>query len=73
MAARPGRFLLAAMRDERPDTPQQLAERIRRRDICDQIAKEREARYPRVTAENAREVLDWQDARLRELIGGEMA
>lgn len=52
------------------DTAEQVAERIRHRAACEQALREREERFPVLTAENAREAIAWQDARIAELTRG---
>lgn len=63
---RPGRLLRQLMR---PDPPGAAAERIRHRAIAEQAVREREAKWPILTAENAGEAIAWQTARIIELEG----
>lgn len=51
----------------RPDSAEQIAERIRHRAACDQAVREREQRFPTLTTENAAEAIAWQTARIAEL------
>lgn len=67
---RAGRAVRESMR---PDTAEAVAERIRHRVLCDQAVREREARFPTLTALNAGEAIAWQDARIRELTAAEPA
>jgi len=69
VSPRPGRFLLACMRDDATaNSPARVAERLRRRAIAEQVGREIEERFPGgITAENAAEALAWQRARLTEL------
>lgn len=50
-----------------PDTREQVAERVRHRAASERAVKEREERFPVLTAENARAAMDWQEARIKEL------
>jgi hypothetical protein len=50
------------------DTQERFAERERNRKASEQVTAEREARFPVLTAENAAEVIAWQEARLKELL-----
>ena len=51
-----------------PDTPEALAERLRRNAASEQVGREVQERWPTITAENVGEVLAWQTARLHELV-----
>jgi hypothetical protein len=53
-----------------PDTAAVIAERIRAREISEQVDRERDARFGAITAENADAVIKWQAARLAELRRG---
>lgn len=50
------------------DTPETIAERGRYRTAAEQAVREREARYPVLTPENAREAIAWQEMRIKELV-----
>lgn len=51
-----------------PDTEASVAERRYYDDVIrPQIDIERSARYPRITADNAREMIEWQERRIAEL------
>jgi trans-2-enoyl-CoA reductase len=52
----------------RQDTAEQIAERVRHREACEQAHRECLERWPELTPENVREALDWQNARLAELL-----
>ena len=64
---RAGRVLRQFMRDEATETPARAEERKRHRAACEQALREREARFPVLTAENADEAIRWQEQRIREL------
>lgn len=51
-----------------PDTPAQVAERIRRRAAGEQAHREMLARFSPLTPQNAVEAFAWQDARIQELM-----
>lgn len=53
--------------NDRANTPQAIAERLRRRAICEQVDRERGERFPTITAENVRDFIAWQDRRFAEL------
>jgi len=53
-----------------PDTAGAVAERIRAREISEQVDRERDTRFGAITAENADTVIEWQAARLAELRRG---
>jgi len=57
------------MRDDATaNSPERVAERLRRRAIAEQVTREIEERFPGgITVENAAEVLKWQRERLAEL------
>ena len=55
------------MAQQRPDTPADVAERIRSRAIGDQVWREFRERYPVLDASNAKEAAAWQMRRLDEL------
>jgi hypothetical protein len=63
---RPGWFIRKLQRVAQ-DTPEQIAERLRYRAAAEQVAREREERFPLLTAENVAEVLAWQEARIKDL------
>ncbi len=50
-----------------PEPPEAAAERLRHRAAAEQAMREREARWPTLTAENAQEAIAWQTARIAEL------
>jgi hypothetical protein len=50
------------------DTADQIAWRIRRRAAGEQACREREAKFPVLTQENAAEAIAWQEARIQELM-----
>lgn len=50
------------------DTPERIAERIRRRAAGEQANREMMERFSPMTAENCKEALDWQEARIQELM-----
>ncbi len=56
------------LRNGPPDTSDTIAERIRYRAVAEQAVREREERYPILTAENAADAMKWQEARIRELL-----
>lgn len=62
-----GKALHRKLRDERLESPERERARIARRAACEQAVKEREARFPVLTPENAAEALAWQEQRIREL------
>lgn len=62
---RPGRLLRQIMKDH--DSAERIAERIRHREICNQAVREREERYPNLTAENVAEAMAFQERRIQEL------
>lgn len=68
MSARPGRALLADMRDAARETPDRIAERIARRAACEQAVREREVRFGTLTPENVREAIAFQEQRIAELV-----
>lgn len=51
-----------------PDKPGEVEERIRYRAASEQAVREREAAYPAMTVENAREAMEFQERRIRELL-----
>ena len=51
-----------------PDTPEQIAERIRARAAMNQADAEMKERFGILTFENAQAAMDWREARFRELI-----
>ena len=51
------------------DTPEMLRVRLLRNAVLKKVEIERMRRWPTVTADNVREVLAWQDARIKELEG----
>lgn len=51
----------------RPDTKDQIAERIRHRASCEQAHSETLAKFGAITAENALEAIRWQEQRIQEL------
>jgi len=55
------------LRNGPPDTAETIAERLRQRAAAEQAMRERDERWPELTAENAGEALVWQRAREREL------
>jgi len=50
------------------DTKEEIAERLRHRSACEQAVKDREAKHPVITVENAVEVMDYQEMRIQELL-----
>lgn len=64
-----GRALREKMRDDADERahPERARERVRHRAICEQARREREARFPVLTAENAAAAIAWQAARIAEL------
>ena len=60
------RDLIAA--NARPSTADEIAERRRYQAAREQMQRERAERYPIITADNAEEVIAWQDRRLAELL-----
>ncbi len=57
-----------ALVSPKPDTQEQIAERLRHRKACEQAGAETLARYPTLTAENIREAMDFQERRIKELM-----
>jgi len=55
------------LRNQRADTPAEIAERIRYETIRKQVCAERRKQYPVVTDANFDDAVNWQDARLAEL------
>ena len=55
-------------RNNRPDTKQDIEDRLLRRWAGEQACKDREDRYPTLDADNAREALDYQTRREQELL-----
>ncbi len=51
--------------ENRPDTAEEIAERISSRQACERAVTDREARYPTITAENAAEALYYQEERTK--------
>lgn len=51
-----------------PDTPEQIAERVRRRAAGEQAHREMLERFSPLTSRNAVEAFAWQDARIQELM-----
>ena len=60
-----GKLLNWKMRDM--DTPERVAERARHRKACERAVREREEKFPSLTAENAAEAMRWQEKRIAEL------
>jgi hypothetical protein len=52
----------------RPDTPEQIAERIAYRKACEQARLERQQAFPIITAENFAEKDAFQNRRIAELM-----
>jgi hypothetical protein len=52
-----------------PDTPQQVAERVKRRAAGEQAHREMLARFSPLTEANVGEALRWQEERIKELVG----
>lgn len=52
-------------RRDAPDTPEAVAERIRFRAAGEAAIRDREAKYPRLTADNALEAIEYQESRVR--------
>lgn len=50
------------------DTAADIAERVRRLRVLEQVRQEREARYPVVTGDNFKSLSDWQERRIAELL-----
>jgi hypothetical protein len=63
-----GRLLREQMRDAAAETPERVAERIAYRGACEQAYAETMSRFAPLTAENLRAALDWQAARINELM-----
>jgi hypothetical protein len=62
-----GRLLREAARDRALETPERVAERIRRREAAERVRAEFAARYPDGLNEtNVEEAIEWQARRLRE-------
>ena len=55
-------------RDTGPDSPEVVAERIKRRKVGEQVNAERLVKFPTLTPENWQEAIDWQEARIKELM-----
>lgn len=53
---------------ERTDTQADVDHRIAARAAGERAVREREAKFPTLGAENVQEAMDWQEARLRELM-----
>ena len=51
-----------------PDAPGAVAARIAYRKAAERAVREREERYPVLTAENAAEAIRWQAERIRALL-----
>lgn len=62
MSGRSGPFLRG-----RPDTPADVEERRRRTAATETVRREVEEVFPEITPENARDVVAYQERRLREL------
>lgn len=66
-----GRLLRDQMRDDATaNSPERVAERVAYRAASEQAHAEMLARFAPLTAENLRESIAWQQARIRELTGG---
>jgi len=60
-----------AVRDAmRPDAPGAVEWRVRARAAGEQANREMMAKFAPLTAVNAGEAIRWQEARIRELLGG---
>lgn len=55
--------LMAA--NARPDTPEEVADRLRRREAADAAVADRMAAFPTLTADNAAAAVKYQDERIR--------
>lgn len=51
-----------------PDTPEQVQERIRYRAASEQAIAETREKFSPMTSENALEAIEWQAARIKELM-----
>lgn len=51
----------------RKDTPQDIEDRIKRNAILEQVANEVQEKFPIVTPENIKQVLTFQEDRIKEL------
>jgi len=51
----------------RPDTMQDIQERLRRNAVLEQVKQEMKDRFPTITADNFATVNDWREARIIEL------
>lgn len=52
------------------DTPAAIAERIRYRQIADQVTAEVFAKFGQLAVDNFREAMTWQENRIKELARG---
>jgi hypothetical protein len=52
------------------DTADAIAWRFRMRNASEIVACERPLRFPNITADNAGEVLAWQESRIAEIVAG---
>jgi hypothetical protein len=50
------------------DTPAIIAERVRYRAACERANRETTERWPVLSADNVKAALDWQEARIKELL-----
>lgn len=64
-----GRALHQQARDDAAETPERVAERIRTRQACDLGLKDREAKFPMLTKDNAAEAIRYQEERIRHYLG----
>lgn len=53
---------------QRPDTAADIAWRIHSREVAERVNEERRERYPVLTPENVHEAMEWQAARIAELM-----
>ena len=51
-----------------PDTAETIAERVRYQQIAEQANSEMMGRFAPLTATNAKAAIDWQEARIKELL-----
>ena len=64
-----GRLLRDQMRADREEAkhPEWAGQRVRRRELAEQVRQERERQFPVITADNVTAVIAWQSTRIEEL------
>ena len=66
--ARVGQYLRTIARLDAFESPAMVSWRIRFKAAAEQAVRERESRFPVLTAENAQEAIEWQGKRIDELM-----